>query len=487
MPQQLNISYDPNPKQREAHALSAKYRGFCGGWGNGKTTWGCVEFFTRLLEFPGTNSMVFRKTRPELKGTTWDMMLNGDNKEDGGWQGIPRELIRTNNKSDLYIELTNGSRIHGAPLDDIKKIENYNLGLWWIDQAEEIGQDFFIKLNGRLRQHRAPREGLLTFNPDGHNWLWKRFIDPSRPVRWLQLYQAVEATTFDNPKLPQDYMDQFEGLPEHWLQRYLHGSHEVFVGQIFTDWHEEIHVIEPFAIPSHWERWMCFDPGIRHEAAATWCTRDPLGNVYYYRELLQTDKDVAWWATTINEAEIEYDIGGPDEEVYRRLIGPESLQRSQTDGKTVHSLFFENDLNFEIADRDPAARISRITEYLRPKADHMNPWTRVKPSPRLFVFKTCSKLTEYLPQYRWRPVRSTSMVEEDPPEKVRKKDDHNIDNLGHILVALDDLPEVDEESRSVRTREDEWVAKHYEDAIEQANRTSPYTPRVNNRPEEVAV
>jgi hypothetical protein len=151
--QVISIDYKPNPKQYQAHSLKAKYRGFVGGWGNGKTSWGCVEFFTRLMEYPGTNAIVARKTRPELRSTTWDMLLNGDNADRGGWGGIPKELIRVNNKADMYLELETGdpespSRVHGLPLDDPKKIENYNLGLFWIDQAEEIEEDIFSEVPG---------------------------------------------------------------------------------------------------------------------------------------------------------------------------------------------------------------------------------------------------------------------------------------------------------------------------------------------------
>jgi len=110
----------------------------------------------------------------------------------------------------------------------------------------------------------------------------------------------------------------------------------------------------------------------------------------------------------------------------------------------------------EFADRDPSARISRITEYLRPKKNHQHPFgEELMPvysqedmetvlgygAPRLYVFDDCEKMLEYLPQYRWKPQR-TNFTEEDSAEKPRKKDDHNIDNLGHILVAFDDeLPE----------------------------------------------
>lgn len=467
-----NMPYRPLPKQAQAHALASKYRGFCGGWGNGKTSFGCVETFASLMEFPGTNCIIARKTRPELKATTWDMFINGDSSQDHGWHGIPEEVIKTYNRSDLYLEFLpdpstgRSSKVWGLPLDDPKKIENYNLGFYWIDQAEEVEEDIFLKFQGRLRQMKSPREGLLTFNPNGHNWLWHRFINPDRKPNWQRLYKAVEATTYDNPNLPDDYFEQFEGLPEHWLQRFVMGSHEVFTGQIFTDWDPELHVMQPFRIPPQWERWFCFDPGIRHEAAATWITRDPLGHAFYYREHLESNRDVSWWVNKILEMERGNDIGGPGERPWRRFIGREAQQRAQTDGKSVIDLFTEHGMLFELADRDPAARINKTTEYLRPSDSVSHPLSGSSPSPKLFVFSTCTSLLEYLPQYQWKPQR-TNYAEEDSPEKPRKKDDHNIDNLGHLLLAFDGLPPVEDHTQ-VSDPEARELEEHFDAALSAA-------------------
>lgn len=478
--QTVNLPYMPNPKQQQFHGLTAKYRGFCGGWGNGKTSGGCAEFFVRLMEYPGTNSIVARKTRPELRTTTWDMLVNGDTQPTG-WRGIPKEVIKQYNRSELYIEFHNGSKIHGLPLDDPKKLENYNLGLFMIDQAEEIEEDIFLKFHGRLRQHNAPREGLLLFNPNGHNWLWKRFIDPRRQPGYARRYKVVEATPFDNPNLPADFLEQFETLPKHWYERYVLGSHEVFTGQIFADFNPDIHIIDPFHIPQEWERWMCIDPGIRHEGCLSWCARDHEDNVYYYREHLESNQPVAWWADTMYELESRSDWGGRDEqelEIYR-LIGSEAQQRSQTDGRTVKGVFEEEGVDdLEIADRDPLARISRITQRLRPRAGHLHPFGYVDEhadtgdreahgAPTLYVFSDCEKLLEYLPQYRWRPQRS-NFSEEDAPEKPRKKDDHNIDCLGHILVAMgDSQPEVPANTK-ILSAEQREMDEHFERELELA-------------------
>jgi len=483
---EVRVEYRPNPKQEIFHGLTAKYRGFCGGWGNGKTSGGCVEFFMLLLEYPGTKSIVARKTRPELRSTTWDMLVQGDTQPTG-WHGIPKEVIEQYNRSDLYIKLRNGSEIHGMPLDDLKKLENYNLGLFMVDQAEEIEEEFLLKVQGRLRQVDSPRQGLFLFNPNGHNWLWKRFIDPDRPEKWHELFKCVEATPFDNPNLPTDYLEQFETLPQHWYDRYVMGSHEVFVGQIFVDFDPEIHMIDPFPIPSDWERWMCIDPGIGHEGAASWCARDNDDNVYYYRELVTANQPADWWADEIHTAESQIDIGGPDEEMFVRLIGPESLQRAQTDGRTVKEIFEENGIDdLEIADKNPLARINRITSRLRPHPNHEHPEEPEltvpiisqrtgqeigRGAPRLYIFKSCEYTRETLPQYRWRPSRQT-YLDETAPEKPRKKDDHTVDNLGHILVAIgDSIPDVPEHSKP-RTWEDKWAEEHFERELQKAEERS---------------
>jgi phage terminase large subunit len=474
----IKIPYRPNPKQAEFHSLQAKFRGFCGGWGNGKTSGGCAEFFMRLMEFPGTNSIVSRKTRPELRTTTWAMLMDGDPGPGKGgyvpWHGIPKEVIEQYNKSDLYVKLRNGSQIHGLPLDDPKKLENYNLGLFMCDQAEEVEEDVLLKVHGRLRQHVGPRESLWLFNPNGHNYLWRRFLDPRRRERWTERYKCIEATPFDNPNLPEDYMDQFDSLPSHWYDRYVLGSHEVFVGQIFVEFLEDRHVIEPFYIPPEWERWCAIDPGIGHEGAVVWIARDWDNNCYVYRELVEKGRDVPWWAEQIEEMESRPDIGGPDEEIYVRLIGPEANQRSQNDARTVKGVFEEEGIELEVADRDPLARINRISGRLRPQKGHDNPIEdelfEIRDregvlvghgAPSIYFFSSCDYTVEHLPQYRWRPTR-TNFTEEDAPEKPRKRDDHTVDCIGHIVVAIGDSePDVPENSRP-RSREEQWFEEHFE-------------------------
>jgi hypothetical protein len=190
--------------------------------------------------------------------------------------------------------------------------------------------------------------------------------------------------------------------------------------------------------------------------------------------------------------------------MYRDFIGPEARQRSQTDGRSVYELYTDYGITPEFSDKDPVARISAITSYLRPR-DTARPFdvpsSRISAvetesgtvvAPRLYIFQNCTvpalpsdplpgeegyqcKIMEYLPQYRWRPQR-TNFTEEEAAETPRKKDDHNIDCMGHILVAMDDLPIIDEERGPQETREERWVREHFDEAMQEAQSQQPALP-----------
>jgi hypothetical protein len=70
----------------------------------------------------------------------------------------------------------------------------------------------------------------------------------------------------------------------------------------------------------------------------------------------------------------------------------------------------------------------------------------------------------------------TNFTEEDAPEKPRKKDDHNIDCLGHILVAwVDDLPEVSG-TDVVPSPESRELDEHFERELRRASGGRSRTP-----------
>ena len=84
-----------------------------------------------------------------------------------------------------------------------------------------------------------------------------------------------------------------EQKPEALRNALLFGDWNAFEGQVFTEWADKpehyidrqwTHVIEPFAIPTHWPRYMSFDHGYSKPFSIGWWAVDPSGIAYRYRE-----------------------------------------------------------------------------------------------------------------------------------------------------------------------------------------------------------
>jgi phage terminase large subunit len=427
---EIRLNYTPLPKQRAFHGNPAKYRFFGGGWGNGKTSAGCGEAFALAVEFPGCTGLVARKTRPELRATTQHQFFNGGGgRIETDWTGIPKQLIRGWNKTEQRLELINGSIIHFWPLDDPDKLSNLNLGWFLIDQGEEVAEDMFQMLKGRLRQQNAPRCGIILFNPNGHDWIWRRCKNRLTKEPESEL---IHATPFDNPNLPRDFMDSLMGMPRAWIERFVYGSFDVLSGQIWPEFDPDVHVIKPFLIPEWYEMVESIDHGRRnptsvlevmyanihgHDYAFAVYEHLKAGQLvgYHAEKILRIREELARWP------------------IYT-VIDASAAQQDPNTGRSVMDEYMDYGVLTVPSGRHLAARINRVADWLRldPRVPH--PITgRFRPEgyPRLYIFETCPQLIEHVSQYQWRKKRPTQ--EEEPRERPLEKDDHDVDSLGYNL------------------------------------------------------
>lgn len=431
-PLEIEIPYQPMPKQAEFHGSNAKYRFFGGGFGNGKTSAGCAEAFALAMEYPGCTGLIARKTLPEVKATTLQTFLHGgggDPRTD--WPGVPQELIRSHNKSDKRITLINDSIIHYWPLDDPDKLTNINLGWFLIDQAEEVPEEMFMMLIGRLRERRGPRKGILLFNPNGHDWIWRRCVQLKEAYRDHEL---VHAKTSDNFNLPSDYVEQFANYPEAWRKRFFDGSFDVFTGQIWPEYDPEVTEINPVPLETWWEICEGIDHGRRNPTAILWAaffSRFGKNYCFVIDEHYKAGKLVSHHAKALLANRVA--LGGIRPQW--TVIDASAAQEDPNTGRSVMDEYFAHGISVVPSDRHRIARIVRVAEWLTPKEDVPHPLTgELRPGgwPNLFIFKNCINLKEHVPQYRWKPQPPTAT--EDAKEEPLKKDDHDVDALGYILM-----------------------------------------------------
>lgn len=454
----IQLPYNPLPKQQEFHGNPTKYRAFGGGFGNGKTSAGCYEGFALSMEYPGTVGVIARKTRPELKSTTQDVFFNGGGGDPTcDWTGCPQELIRSFNKTEGKLTFVNGSVVYFIPLDEPQKLTNLNLGWYLIDQAEEVAEDMFLMLNGRLRRRGSPRKGMILFNPNGHDWIYRRWVRDRLPNHGF-----IHAKTSDNPHLTSDYLAQFDQYPATWKRRFFDGSFDVFTGQIWPEFDPDIHIINPFEIPPWFEGIEMIDHGRRNPTAVLWMKFDAKGNGFVVDEHYEAGKLVGHHAQKIQKRRHKW--GEPNYTVIDASAGAED----PNSGRSVIDEYWDYGIYTIPSDRHIIARVNRVAEWLRldPKHEHpLSGETADEPEnpdeeygfPHLYIFSTCVNLIEHLPQYKWKPQPPSQ--EADAKEEPLGKDDHDVDALGYGLMTR---PRISEAPKGGPEAMDARSQKYYE-------------------------
>ncbi|MEK9207376.1 MAG: phage terminase large subunit [Patescibacteria group bacterium] len=422
----MNNQIEPTPKQTEFITSEQKFSCFSGGFGSGKTIAGCLRSLL-LSQFPGNFGLVGRLTYPELRDTTRKTFFEicppeyYDEAAGGQWK-----------PSENYLRLVNGSEIIFRHLDNVseKELLSLNLGWFFIDQAEEVGERVFQILTSRLRLASVPnRYGFVVCNPEPSNWIdlkWRKPILENKPN---PNHHFIESASYDNPYLPADYIPSLLATyPEEMVKRYIEGRWDVFENQIYHEFDYKMHSIVPFEIPKGWERIVGVDHGMVNPTAAIFAAVDYDGNIFVYDEYYSPGV-VSDHARAI----IEKTAG---QEISFWLIDPSTQAKTREKDGMPWSVIEEYEdfgLYFTPANNEQLAGINRVKEFLKPQMSRRNPITKEIPSPRLFVFKNCVNLITEFPQYQWRKMRSLS--QRNQKEQPRDFNDHALDALRYIIMS----------------------------------------------------
>ena len=171
------IAYDPLPSQKAFHASAARFKGFSGPIGCGKSQALCQEAIRLSYLNPGRMGLLGAPTYPMLRDATQATLL-----EILEANAIPFE----HNKAENTLTMKDtGSRILFRPVDEFERLRGTNLAWFGLDELTYTQEAAWLRLEGRLRDPRAKRLcGFAVWTPKGYDWVYRKFLaDAGERVR----------------------------------------------------------------------------------------------------------------------------------------------------------------------------------------------------------------------------------------------------------------------------------------------------------------
>ena len=204
-----HIEYSPLPSQKEFHRSTARFKGYSGSIGSGKSAALCHESIRLSYLNAGRTGLVGAPTYPMLRDATLTalMQILEGNK-------IPFEL----NKSEFVITmLDTQSKILLRSMDEYERLRGTNLAWFGIDELTYTSEEAWLRLEGRLRDPKAKRLcGFAVWTPKGHDWVYKRFISAR-----VEGYEVTQAKPFENRYILDHIPDFYERLKSSYDEKFF--------------------------------------------------------------------------------------------------------------------------------------------------------------------------------------------------------------------------------------------------------------------------
>ncbi|HWR50769.1 MAG TPA: terminase family protein [Bryobacteraceae bacterium] len=194
------IKYAALPSQARFHKSAARFKGFSGPIGSGKSQALCQEAVKLAYVNAGRTGLLGAPTYPMLRDVTQAALfeLLGTNR-------IPYE----HNKSENTLTFRDtGSRVLFRAVDEFDRLRGTNLAWFGLDELTYTQEAAWQVLEGRLRDSKASRLcGFAAWTPKGFDWVYRRFLH--EPVAG---YEAIIAKPFENRFLLDRIPDFYERL-----------------------------------------------------------------------------------------------------------------------------------------------------------------------------------------------------------------------------------------------------------------------------------
>lgn len=385
------------PKQIEFCKATNRYICYGGARGGGKSHVSRIKMVLLALYYPGIQILLLRRTLPELRENHINQLqslLRCQQKEN---------RIAEYKESTKEFKFPNGSRIVLGYCDKETDVLQYQGQAYEVITMEEatLFTEFQFqaltesnRLSGNLQVDFTPRM-YFTCNPGGvgHAWVKRLFIDKDyRGTENPDDYKFIPSNVYENKYLMEHdpgYVKILENLPEDRKQAMLYGNWDVYDGQFFPEFRRDVHVTEPFEIPSSWNRYIAFDYGL-DMFAVLFVAIDTRGKAYVYDEIHKDNLIVSEAANTLKSRMRKKD--------YKAIIAPPDLwSRNRDTGQSTAEIFRKNGLNLSKASNSRVSGWLAVKEWLKVKKVRHEQTGEPIEVADIQIFSNCRNLIHCLP------------------------------------------------------------------------------------------
>jgi len=370
------------PYQKRIFYIEKPIIAFISGTGAGKTWIASRWIVIKALKEEG-EYLVVSPTLAMLKRTIWKEIrsfLTGS--------GIPYK----ENKSDMWIELPNGSKLWGISADKPERMEGVHAKGAVFDEAGQVDDVSAWEI---LKRRVARHKGQILISSTPYRWNWLKTEVYDRAMNGDPNIELITVASIENPYYPRDrFKEAKRTLPEWKFRMFFLGQFTKPLGLIYP----EYETVEPFEIPQNWHKVRGLDFGYNNPTAIIWLAKSPEGVWYAYKEFKKSEVDLDQLYEILKKENI---ITYADPELKQGL---ETLKR--------------RGIKIRPAKKDVLAGISYVQGLFKQK--------------RLKIFKSLTLTIAELNSYSWELDAN-----DEPTDKPRKENDHLMDALRYALFSYE--------------------------------------------------
>ncbi|MEM5853653.1 MAG: phage terminase large subunit [Candidatus Aenigmatarchaeota archaeon] len=418
------------------HNSKARIKILVGGWGCGKSLTTTIELINNMT-IPRNVGFLGRFEIPELiRSVLEDIIFAYLPPDIYKHNTIKRTITFKGYRSTIVYSFLNPSKLKNKQMGG-------SYGVVCVDQMEEITEEVFEILLSRLRRDETNRVFLANANPNGKDWIYRRFIataeeqeiKPSKryfeeivkknPIiadlfdyetfpPYKEYINAKEAShlivvpTWHNPFLPEDYIKSLLKLPEDVRKRYVDSEFTEFSGKIYTEFDERKHIYLTDKLYKTGDVYVAIDPAIQGTTAVLFACYDK-DKIYVFDEIYV---EKAYPHQIINKIREKLDFWEIEENKVNFIIDGASKKLYHSKDKSIyHEYVILNPLP-KIADKLNLILNTKLFFY----------------NNKILIHKRCENTIIEHNNYKWKASSSK--------EEPLKENDHTVDCLQYIVDEI---------------------------------------------------